>query len=151
MLSINISAAFHFVSSSIDTLNMINWSNIQNSVLSIEKSIVKSISNSVFTSNGLKVSSNIQNNPSRNNNMEIKGIIYNKNSNYIYYFYHLGNTTISNWTFTSNASTYGGALYYTWPSPNYWVNSAQSLVMTSNSANVSGGAIYYDVFRPDMK
>ena len=63
---------------------------------------------------------------------------------------NVGNITITNSTFYNNTSTNGGALYYTWPGNDFCTNSISNSSFINNSAKSSGGAVYYDVFRPNM-
>ena len=93
----------------------------------VDSSIISNLNNSIFQNMG-------------NNETKHGGAIHLYNSN----------TTIINSNFINNTAVYGGAIYYSWLGSKVWTLSIKDSSFKSNKAYEAGGAIYYDVYRPNM-
>ena len=60
------------------------------------------------------------------------------------------NVTITNSIFDTNTGTSGGALFYRWDRSVPWYSSITDSEFLNNDARDTGGAIYYDAYRPEM-
>ena len=58
--------------------------------------------------------------------------------------------TFYNSTFSNNQAYSGGGLVLTWSSNYAWYTVLNNVTFVNNTASVMGGAIYYDLFRPNM-
>ena len=90
-----------------------------------DSTVIKEMINSTFISVG-------------ETSLKNGGAIYLSNSN----------ITISNSKFTGNIATDGGAIYYSWSDPIYWVVYINNCVFLNNKATQAGGAIKYNFYRP---
>ena len=60
------------------------------------------------------------------------------------------NTIVNSTTFNSNVATRGAAISFLWDQGQSWNSSVHHCNFTNNNAEIEGGAIYYDLERPQM-
>ena len=58
------------------------------------------------------------------------------------------NITIDYSTFKNNTAIEGGAIYYSWSDPVFWVVTVSNSNFINNNAIQAGGAIKYNFYRP---
>ena len=94
---------------------------------------IKQMQNSIFTNNGKGINSS-------NLNSVKGGGVYFENTNF----------TLSYSTFTNNTSKSGAGLYISWKLGTIWVTSISDSTFSSNIAEISGGGIQYNLYRPSF-
>ena len=95
---------------------------------------IQQILNSVFSNNGKGIGSN-------NINSVKGGGAYFENSNF----------TLSYSTFTNNTSKSGAGIYISWKLDSIWVATISDSTFSNNVAEVSGGGIMYNLYRPSFR
>ena len=107
----------------IDNLNVSMWT----LEIYVDTSIISTLQNSTFQSMG-------------SNQTRHGGAMHLTNSN----------TTIINSKFINNTAVYGGAIHYSWLGSKEWILNIKDSSFENNKAHEAGGAINYDVYRPNM-
>ena len=58
--------------------------------------------------------------------------------------------TIFNSSFANNVASYGGGLVLSWTITLPWLTTLNNVTFINNTSSQQGGAIYYDLYRPNM-
>ena len=95
--------------------------------LTLENSVVNLMTNSEFSNSGEEVGQS--------------SILQIDNSN----------ITITNSIFSQNIGKNGGSIGFVWDRNPFWENSLSNITFLDNQARTSGGAIFYDIYRPSME
>ena len=95
---------------------------------------IKQFQNSIFVNNGNGISSS-------NINFVKGGGAYFENTNF----------NLSYSTFTNNTSRSGAGMYISWKLDTIWIASISDSTFSSNVAEISGGGIQYNLYRPSFR